>query len=71
MLGVGGRGDAGDLRVVVVNVDSIDSGGRARRRSSVTGHVFGQRSLGVLLADARCGPVADLEAGVEDEIGGA
>ena len=33
--------------------------------------MFRQRSLGVLLADARCGPVADLEAGVEDEIGGA
>ena len=71
VLGVGGRGDAGDLRVVVVNVDGIDGGGRPRGRSSVTGHVFGQRSLGVLLADARCGPVADLEAGVEDEIGGA
>ena len=68
---MGGRGDTGDLRVVVVNVDGIDGGGRTRGRSSVTCNVFGQRSLGVLLADARCGPVADLEAGVEDEIGGA
>ena len=71
VLGVGDRGAAGDLRVVVVDVDGVDGRGRPGGRSSVTGHVFWQRGLGVLLADARCGPVTDPEAGVEDQVGGA
>ena len=71
VLGVGDGGAAGGLRVVVVNVDGVDGRGWTRGRSSVTGHVFWQRSLGVLLTDARCRPVADAETGVEDQVGGA
>ena len=71
VLGVGDGGAAGGLRVVVVNVDGVDGGGWTRGRSSVTGHVFWQRRLRILLTDARCRPVADAETGVEDQVGGA
>ena len=70
--GVGDRGAAGDLGVVVVNVDGVDGrGGWTRGRSSVAGHVFWQRGLRVLLAEARCRPVANTETGVENQVGGA
>ena len=47
------------------------AGRQRRHKLTIAGDVLRQRSFGVLDADAGGGPVADLEAGVKDEIGWA